>query len=176
MWKRILLLWCPLGALAAVNESISWGTLLPSRPPRHVTQVTLTTDCRGVNFTSTSDDDTITFDGVAATNWTIEFPSCVWFPDGRVARGADVSAVDARGSLKFGYLYAIRNNLTVDYVEHLPSHASTIILDNLGINALHDDLSTDDRGRPVIANRVQMVNNAITTISGVRFPDTIDVL
>ncbi|OQR92785.1 protein kinase [Achlya hypogyna] len=176
MWKRCaFLLWASNG-LAITNfsneSSVVWGTVLPSRLPLSVTQTTLTTDCSGVNFTS-GDPDTISIHPV---NWTVNFPSCIWFPDRRVARGADISAMDSRGSLKYGYLYALRSNVTVDYVKHFPPYASTIILDNLGIKELNSDLTEDHLGRRIIANRVQMVNNSITNISCVRFPDAIDVL
>ncbi|KAG9416984.1 hypothetical protein AC1031_001371 [Aphanomyces cochlioides] len=142
----------------------------PSRKPLAVNVTTYTTDCSNVSFVF-SDTDGAETPGPPTT-----YPTCIWFPNGTVIRGGEICS-KGRNNYSIGEFHVIRQSpVRVEAVQYLPSNASIIYLNGMGIRSLPKDLTKDDTGKSLVANRIHFENNSITSIQGIVWPPTMSIL
>ncbi|KAF0689611.1 Aste57867_18942 [Aphanomyces stellatus] len=179
-WKAVVAMVATAAATQAVHAAanasscsvrqmpIVLGELQIGRRPLPVVDVTFTTDCRGVLFNTTDSRNRST---------EAENPTCIWFPNGTVVRGAQVCDADRTGDRGVGEFHVIRTSrIQVDTLQFLPASANTIYLNGLGLRTLPAALTQDNQGRDVIANRIHFEDNAITSIDGIRWPGAATIL
>ncbi|EQC42184.1 TKL protein kinase [Saprolegnia diclina VS20] len=131
---------------------------LASGPGRRVAASTFTTDCAGVSFRT--DDDFVLPDQ----------PSCVYYPNGTVWRGANKTdlfyfekeKVNRTGNIK----NAIYGGMQIDVLGMLPTKTPIVVLDGVGLRSLNTSLDGSLTAR--IANGVLALylwNNQLTEIN-----------
>ncbi|KAF0711759.1 hypothetical protein As57867_005085, partial [Aphanomyces stellatus] len=120
-------------------------------------------------------------------------PTCIWYSNGSVARGSDCRATNLYDNKDSGWVSALRYfpPFDIDVVEMLPPVVSSIVIDNAGVKRLHPNLKAMQDGTPVQATLLytfllmlmttihacrQMINNLITSIDDVQFPDKLQAL
>ncbi|KAF0716208.1 hypothetical protein As57867_002957, partial [Aphanomyces stellatus] len=165
-----------------------WGSPT-SDGKSNVTETTYTTDCKNAKFKPLPPGWMPCNEPGAKT--------CIWFPNGTVARGSDCRRTDVDGEAIGGYVNAFRGgfvekrnmsdtkknvpvqifpNVNIAYVESLPAYSSTVVIDNVGLQRLAPNLQTTKSGVGVQATQLQMNNNNLTSIDNVSFPVYLNIL
>ncbi|KAF0683119.1 Aste57867_24807 [Aphanomyces stellatus] len=165
--------------------STVWGNV--TGRGKAVSETTFTTDCTNASFASP--------DGwLPCANESL---TCIWFANGTVARASDCRKTNRDGLTQQGTVSALRGDVyeedrnvgvdgqrkvvstqifpafSIGFVEALPAYMWNIVIDDVGVKRLNKDLRLTTSGEPVLA---QMINNSISTIDGVQFPDKMDTL
>ncbi|KAF0714562.1 hypothetical protein As57867_003803, partial [Aphanomyces stellatus] len=164
-----------------------WGT--PTGAGKsNLTETIYTTDCKNVKF-NTPEGWMSCIDADAKT--------CIWFPNGTVARGSDCRRTNVLGQTIGGYVNAFRGghferrnisasnrdvsiqifpNINISYVKSLPAYSSFIVIDNVSLQRLAPDLRQTKSGIRVQATVLQMNGNNLTSIDNISFPESLNAL
>ncbi|KAF0683125.1 Aste57867_24813 [Aphanomyces stellatus] len=151
-----------------------WGTIdKANRTARPVTVTTFSADCSNVSFSYPPDWN-------RCDEGKENKVTCIWFPDGRVARGGDCRVLNSVGNIKDGMTSTYSRpspndtdqtivfpDITIEAVDSLPSFANSVVLRNVGIKTLAKDLWTKSS---VQATYLSFNKNRIETVDGVIFP------
>ncbi|EQC31332.1 TKL protein kinase [Saprolegnia diclina VS20] len=86
--------------------------------------------------------------------------ACVQYPNGTLFPVANSTEWDV----------VVNCSLPFTDIEALPANATSVVLDNVGLERLPHDLRVDSAGRAVLAQRLAFPNNALTSLDHVHLP------
>ncbi|KDO35391.1 hypothetical protein SPRG_00241 [Saprolegnia parasitica CBS 223.65] len=134
-------------------------------PPVVVAVPTFTTECDSADCSLAT-----------AGNFTPgAMASCIWLPDGRVLRGANLTTIDPAAPARFqsgAFKNVLAGGVHVDYVRDLPNSVQAIILADLGLTGVNGSLRTDRTGFALAATSLSLANNALRRFK-VTIPDAL---
>ncbi|EQC42181.1 TKL protein kinase [Saprolegnia diclina VS20] len=125
-------------------------------PPVVVAVPTFTTECASADCRQAT-----------AGNFTPgAMASCVWLPDGRVVRGANLTTIDPTAPAMYQAQAGVVKNVLaggvrVEYVRDLPNSVQGIVLADLGLTGVSNSLRTDRNGTPLAVTSLSFSGNAL---------------
>ncbi|OQR84687.1 ATP-binding Cassette (ABC) Superfamily [Achlya hypogyna] len=141
---------------AAYDVNLDPRRATASGPVVRVAASTFTTDCTGVVFAPQAD-------------FVVpDQPSCVWYPNGTVWRGANKTDEFMIGSQRVNRTGNVKNavygGMTIDVLGILPTKAPVVVLDNVGLRQLNTSLSVGIDGINVGVLALYLWNNNLTNV------------